>query len=253
MKFVARYVIKWHDTDANRRVTPTRLLMYMEETSNAHLTSAGLGLDELRDARGLAFLVSRINVRMYAPLYIDDEIDVETWVCESRGLSFVRCYRVLKREEVVAEAYSVWALMDLCEGRLLPATAFPYEIEPEESLGKEHSARLRMPPMGQMVLAGERRIVYSDIDYNQHMNNTHYPNMLCDFTPEIEKKRVVGYMLSFVHEAAYGQTLNIYRAKGENGAYFFRAINEDGQTCLEAMLMTEEMRTVLHEQNGGEI
>lgn len=253
MKFTARYTIKWHDTDANRRLTPSRLLMYMEETSNEHLVAAGMSLDELRDGRGLAFLVSRISVRIYAPLYADDEIDVQTWVCESRGLSFVRCYRVLCREKTVAEAYSVWALMDLREGRLLPATAFPYNIEPEEPLGKELSARLRMPSIDRMELAGERRIVYSDIDYNRHMNNTHYPNMLCDFTPEIENRGVVGYTLSFVHEAAYGRTLKMYRMSGEDGAYFFRAIGEDGQTCLEAALLTEELPITTTEGKGEKI
>ena len=251
MKFVARYTIKWHNTDVNRRVTPMHLLMYMEETSNAHLVSAGMSFDELRDQKGLAFLVSRINVLMHAPLYVDDEIDVETWVCESRGLSFVRCYRVLKQETVVAEAYSVWALMDLKTGNLLPASAFPYEIEPDEPLGRELSARLRVPPIAQMDLVGKRRIVYSDIDYNGHMNNTHYPNMLCDFTPDIERTRVVGYTLSFLREAAYKQTLDIYRCGGEDGTHFFRAVNEAGEVCLEAMLKTEGATLEQPAKNGG--
>ena len=36
-----------------------------------------------------------------------DEIDVETWVCESRGLGFQRCFRILRGDTVAAEAFSL--------------------------------------------------------------------------------------------------------------------------------------------------
>lgn len=239
MKYIKRYTVKWHDTDSNRNLTPTHLLMYMEETSNYQLLDTGMSLDDLRDQRGLAFLLSRIAVRVYAQLHAGEDIDVETWVCESHGLSFLRCFRVLRGKEVVAEAYSVWALMDLNEHKLLPASAFPYALEPELPLGSEVSARVRFPAQGGMDLVGERKIVYSDIDYNGHMNNTHYPNMLCDFTPDIRRKNVVGFTLSFVHEAAFDHTLKIYRSAREDG-YFFRTVDEDGNVCLEALLLTED-------------
>jgi YbgC/YbaW family acyl-CoA thioester hydrolase len=244
MKYTQRYTVKWHDTDANRRLTPSHLLMYMEETSNRHLIDAGMSLDDLRDQKGLAFLLSRIAIRIYQPLYAEDEIRVETWVCESRGLSFVRCFRVLRGGEVTAEAYSVWALMDLHAKKLLPATAFPYQIEPELPLGPALSARVRFPSVSQMECAGHRRIVYSDIDYNGHMNNTKYPNMLCDFTPDIRSKEVVGITLSFLHEAAYDHELAVYRCPTDGG-YCFRTVDGDGTVCLEAMLLTEPLSDVV--------
>ena len=238
MKFTYRYQIKWHDTDANRQVLPSQILAYMQETSNYHLISAGMSLDEPRDRYGLAFLLSRISMRIYQPLYAGDEIEVQTWVCESRGLSFHRCFRIVRGEETVAEAFSIWALLDLNTQRLLPSTAFPYQIEPEPPLGGELAARIRLPALATMQEVGERTIVYSDIDYNGHMNNTRYPNMLCDFTPDIRARRATGITLSFLHEAAYGHTLKIYRSE-RAGGYDFRTVDQDGTTCLEAVLMLE--------------
>ncbi len=240
MKYTKHYTVKWHDTDANRQITPSHLLMYMEETSNHHLIDSGMSLDELRDSHQLAFLLSRIAIRIYQPLYANDEIDVETWICASRGLAFVRCFRVLRNEETVAEAYSVWALMDIAQKKLLPVSAFPYQIEPELPLGAQLSARVRFPSLDTMMYVGDRRIVYSDIDYNGHMNNTHYPNMLCDFTPDICDKQVVGITLSFLHEAAFDHTLRVFRCEREGGGYYFRTVDESGTTCLEAMLLTED-------------
>jgi len=241
MKFSYRFITKWHDTDANREVRPSQILAYMQETSHHHLIASGMSLDELRDSRGLAFILSRIVLRVYAPLYANQEIDVQTWVCESRGLSFQRGFRILRGEETVAEAFSVWALLDLNAGKLLPVSEFPYDIEPDPSLGAAFAGRLRLPPLDAMQQIGERKIVYSDIDYNGHMNNTHYPDMLCDFTPDITACRATEFTLSFLREAPFGATMKIYRAPRPNGGFFFRTVNSLGETCMEASVCVEKV------------
>ena len=249
MKYTHRYTIRWHDTDAKREVRPSQILAYMQETSNYHLCSAGMSLDELRDRHGLAFLLSRISLRLYLPLHTGEEIEVETWVCESRGLRFHRCFRILRGEDVIAEAFTVWALCDLHTGKLLPVGAFPYDIEPEEPLGKEFLARVRIPSIDLMDEVGTRKIVYSDIDYNKHMNNTRYPDMLCDFVPDMDRHRAVGVTLSFLNEAGFGTALKIFRAErplsdpavSAGTEFCFRTLDESGKVCLEALLKLEKI------------
>ena len=104
MKFVKEYTTRWHDTDAARIVRPTQLLVYMQETSNAHLDSTGHNLDRLRDEHSLAFLLSKTKIALYAPLYAHEEIRVETFTAESRAFGFNRYYRILRGDEVIAAA-----------------------------------------------------------------------------------------------------------------------------------------------------
>lgn len=238
MIYTEKYTVTWHDTDANRCVRPSQILMYMQETANRHLQAYGCDLDCLRDERGLGFLLSRITLRIYEPLYAYEEIEAQTWICESRGLSFNRCFRILRGETVIAEAFTVWALMDLRARRLVSNEEFIYPFEGEDALALDIPLRFRVPSAEQMEAAGERRIVYSDLDYNGHMNNTRYPDMLCDFTPRIRERRVIGCAISFLHEAAFGKTLSIYR-QDSRGECLFRTLDEDGNTCLEARLITE--------------
>ena len=235
MKFLQHYTVKWHDTDLNRCVTPSALLMYMQETAGEHLKSLLFSMDDLRDKMGLAFLLSNISIYIYEPLYADDEIDVETWVCDGRGLSYPRSFRILRDGKTVAEANSVWGLLDIESRRLLRTDESPFTAEAEEACQLPLPKRLCVLRTEDMEEAGERRIVYSDIDYNGHMNNTHYPNLLCDFTPDICNCRVKGLRLSFLHEAAYGHTLRVYRKETEDG-FRFRMIDADGTLCTEALL-----------------
>ena len=236
MKFVKEYTTRWHDTDATRIVRPTQLLVYMQETSNAHLDSTGHNLDRLRDEHSLAFLLSKTKIALYAPLYAHEDIRVETFTAESRAFGFNRYYRILRGNEVIAAADTTWALIDLNSRQLCKADAFDFGFEHEPSLDIGLPPRFRVPHTDELELLGERRIVYSDLDYNMHMNNTRYADMLCDFMPLEDIPKIKGISLSYLHEAAFGDVIKIY-AKRSDGRYSFRTVNQNGITCLEAEML----------------
>ena len=241
MKFTQRYTVKWHDTDANRQARPSALVTYLQETANEHVTHTGLSLDEMRDRFGLAFILGGLSVRAYEPLCAGDNIEVETWTCGERGFRHNRCFRVLRDGKTVAEATSQWALVNLTDGSLVKVEDMPYRIEPEEPITlPDLPTRLKMPPLSQMEPAGERRIVYSDIDYNGHMNNTRYPDMLCDFIPKMCESRMTGIVLSYRKEAAFDHTLRVFRQKVDGG-YFLCTIDEQRNVCTEALVKLESV------------
>ena len=94
-----------------------------------------------------------------------------------------------------------------------------------------------------MKQVGERCTVYSDLDYNGHMNNTRYPDMLCDFTDGMTSREVVGFSLSYLQEAAFGKKLTVYRLDDDE-EHAFRTVDEEGNTCLEAKLFTRKITNV---------
>ena len=239
MKFTQHYTIKWHDTDANRQVRPSALVTYFQETANEHLIHLGVSLDKLRDTHGLAFILGGISLRVYEPLFAGDAIEVQTWVHGERGFRHNRCFSAMRNGKIIAEATSQWALVNLQNGSLVKVEYMPFQMEPDVAITiSDLPPRLRMPQISEMELAGERRIVYSDIDYNGHMNNTRYPDMFCDFVPEICKNRVMGMVLSYRNGANFGHTLCVFRDKTESG-YLFCTQDEDGSICTEALVQLE--------------
>ena len=235
MKYTEKYKVKWHDTDASRRVRPSEMLVYMQETANLQFVSHGRDLDSERDKDGYAFILSKICIDVHAPLYAYEDIEVETFTCESRGFSFNRCFRILRGGEVIAEALSVWALINIRDAKLIRAEVYDVGFENEPILCPAAPLRIKMPPADSFSECGKRRIVYSDIDYNMHMNNTHYPDMLCDYLPLADVERIRGISLSYLHEAAYGDRISVWGVKRESG-YLFRTFNEKGEVCLEAQI-----------------
>ena len=235
MKFVQKYQTTWHDTDANRRVRPTQLLVYMQETSNRHLQVLDCCLDNLRDDKGLAFLLSKIKLAIYKPLYAYEDITVETWTSDSKGFAFNRFYAIKRGEELIAAADTTWALLSLAKKKLCKVDEVDFGFENDPAIDIGLPARFRVPKTELLSLLGERKIVYSDLDYNMHMNNTKYADMLCDFLPYEQIENIKGISLSYLHEAAFGDSIKIY-ACAEEGKYNFRTVNTEGTVCLEAQI-----------------
>lgn len=243
MRFSKIYRTRWHDTDAARCVRPSQLLVYMQETSNHHVASFGTSLDTLRDTKHLGFILSKLRMEIHRPLSAFEEIRVETWTNPARGFSSGRCFRILCGDEVIAEADSVWALVNTENGQLCKPEESGYAFEDEAPLTLSLPPRVRIPADLSLTPVAERPIVYSDLDYNMHMNNTRYPDMLCDYLPLDEVARVRGFCLSYLREAAFGDTLTILRAESGDVRYF-RTLNRAGDVCLEATITLQSAKSV---------
>jgi len=241
MKWSETYRINTHDCDAEGIVRASLTLRYMQETANLQMKNQHPSNEELRE-RDMAFLLSRICMRIYVPLYAGDGITVTTWACESRGVSYNRCYRICRGNEVTAEAAAVWGLVGISDRRLIRVGEVDFGFAVDEPL--DIPTRVRIPHDRTLSLVGERQIVYSNLDVNRHMNNTNYPDMLCDFLPDMESKRVKEMSVSFANEAKFGEVLKVYTAKADDDEvseeeYLFRTIRKDGLTNIEAVVKLE--------------
>lgn len=233
------YLTRWHDTDASRVLRPSAMLTYFEETADLHVRSVGKSLDAMRDENKVGFILSRMTMVFHRPVAADAELLVQTFTCEGHGFSTRRDFRAIDGDEVVAEATSTWALVDVESKRPIRIANAPFEFRHEAPLTIDAPVRVMIPKDLELEKVGERRIAYSDIDYNLHMNNTRYPDMLCDFMPNMSGKRMRRVTMSFLHEAALSHTLSVYRAE-QNGIYYFRTLDGDC-VCLEAEVEIENV------------
>jgi Acyl-ACP thioesterase len=241
MKQIEKYIINSHDIDINGIASPSSVLRYLQETANLEHYRHGPTTDDLR-AGGKAFIVSKIALNMYRPLRVYDEITVESWLCKTKAMSFLRCGRILHGSMPVAELTSVWALVDINNHRLLRADDIELGFGYDEPLEMEAPPRILLPHDIIMSLAGERSVSYGDVDLNRHMNNTNYLNMFYGFIPVIEKKSVVSAMVFYQSEAPLGETLKIYRSCNElDDVYCFRTIRPGGIINAEAIIRLDDL------------
>ena len=240
MLYTEKFRVRWHDTDARREMRPSEVLAYMQECANHQFRTHAKTLDKMRDEDGVGFILSRIAIDFLAPIHAYEEIEVRTATCAGHGLCFPRRFEMLRDGKVVARAMSQWAMVRVADRALLRVTDAPLCFGDEPEIETATPLRHRAPRELAFEKVGERRIGYADLDYNMHMNNTKYPDTVCDFLPFPGKTTVTGMSLSYCREARLGDTLTVERADGGDGLFFFRAKSGD-TLCLEASVYTKQL------------
>lgn len=238
MKWSGEYTVNANDVDFNNVVSVSNMLRYMQDAANHEMEDDGLSYNELFE-RGYSFVLSRIRMSFYSPLYSHDKLEVQSWACESKGVQFNRCYRIIKNGVIAAEAVSVWALVGVNDRKLhrVGELEMPYVID--EMIELDLPARFKIPEDVGMHLMCERMVEFADVDMNGHMNNTHYPDILCSHLSESMKgQRVISMGISFLSEAPLGESIKIYSGMSD-GVHYVRTVKEDGHVNVEAEIITE--------------
>ena len=106
MKFEKHFEAFSTDAGHNHLVRPAAIVRYLQEAAVHQMLTEGPSYRELWE-QGLAFILSRLNLRLYLPLYEYERFTVQTWACAERGASFGRSYRLIRGDDVVAEAVAV--------------------------------------------------------------------------------------------------------------------------------------------------
>lgn len=235
MKYEKQFQVFATDTGRDGTVRPSALLRYCQQGAGNQMLAEGASYAQLF-ADGLAFVLSRMHLQVYAPLREYETVTVQTWTCLEKGASFGRGYRLLNGDTVVAEAMSVWALLNLREKRLMRVEEAPCRYARDEPL--PIPCRLVMPRVPLHTVA-TRTVLPEDVDCNGHLNNTRYADWLCNHLPD--GAMVTDLQLHYVNEAPLGAAVEILYGTADDGrTHVFETRLPDGRCNVRAILTTKE-------------
>lgn len=240
MKYSVKYRLTSLDIAPNGAVRPGSLLRYFQEAVNLQMRDNPPSSEELF-ARGHAFILSRTGMKIYTDLSVYDEIEVVTWANTSKGATFVRSAQIFNGGVLAADIVTVWALVDINEKKLVRVKDAVLGIGTLDELPEIGVPEKVRVPEGEMEKVGEKTVFYSDTDRNDHMNNTRYVDMICDFLPDVENKKVRSFTVNYVTESRLGEKLDIYH-KNIDGLDYFCAVKEDGKHSLDVVMTLEEIK-----------
>ncbi len=224
-----------HDVDYNGVARMSSLMKYIQSAAQTQLTGNGMSYDELRSMHR-AFILSRIKIEFTESVMAYDKVTAVTYPCESRGYSFFRCYALEKNGRTIGRAVSVWALIDTESRSLVKVNNFDLGLETHEPLDLSLS-RFTLPSV--MAEVGKYTVSYGDLDQNNHMNNTRYPDMYSNFLP-LDGKRIGTISINYLNEAPRGERLRVERAE-DGDIFYFRTYRQDGKVNTEAEIILENI------------
>ncbi len=162
---------------------PASIINYFQDCSTFHSEDIGRGLDYL-NVNHRIWLLNSWHLKLMEPARLGDEITISTWPYAFQGFYGYRNFLMKNQQDkLVAVADSLWVYMDTESGKPLKVPEdhggyileAPYPMEPAKR-------KLELP--GQLEARDTFRVIKSNIDSYNHVNNGQYIKMAQEYLPD---------------------------------------------------------------------
>lgn len=194
------------------------LFSFMQEVALTHVTRLDFGWQFL-GSRNLFWALSKFRVKIFRLPRWNEEILIRTWGKAHAAYTQPRDFQMFDAAgNLVMCATSVWIILDRTNFALQKLDDFEDKmfLLPEVDAMAEKAKKVR--PLTLREAEQFKAVVYSDLDMNQHVNNTRYLQWLLD-APEFER-RSVGQLaevsVNYVAQARLGDAYAIQTESADN-------------------------------------
>lgn len=179
--FRKQYQIDAIHLDCHGRAKPSVLLFFAQEVAGQHCLELALDWDSLA-ARRMFWAVIRNRVQISRLPGAGEVLTVETWPMPTTRTAYPRSTIAYDEQgNEVFRAISLWVLMDMdSRSMILPGKSGV--VVSGALRGNELAAPGSILPKTRQNQTC-RRVCYTDLDRNGHMNNTRYLDWIDDLLP----------------------------------------------------------------------
>ena len=229
-----KYRIEPQDVDFTLRASASSIISYMLNVAGIDADSKGFGVAALQGEK-CTWVLSRLGVEIMQQPTQYSNIVIDTWVNEFNRLSSTRNFRMRMDSELLAAGVTQWCMLNMESRQVVDMSLLKDTYERamvDEASPISAPARLRP---AEYAASSERPVVYSDIDFNRHVNTLRYVDMVFDAISleAIESNRGMRIDFNFIAEALYGEVLTVaHTCKGN--VWQFEISSNSGKTLCRA-------------------
>jgi acyl-ACP thioesterase len=208
------YPVGFTAVDESDGLTLAAAFDYFQEAAIRHAENLGVGRDPMA-ALGQGWVLSRISVAMRRRPRQTEPVTVRTWPRGWEKLFAIRDFDIQDGDGTpLAIARSRWLIVDLEKRRPLRPQAIMGKLPLNEGLDALPEGGKGLDPVLGMERAAERTAVYSDIDFNGHMNNARYVQWIQDITEPgtLGQAKAMRLDINYLREVKLGETLELWKA-----------------------------------------
>jgi len=217
-----------HEWEINfTQCAPNGFLKYVDLCNLLQLTAAehsilgGLSFNDMQ-VFDQAWVLSRIRIEIQDLPKWQDKVVVKTWIESLQGSSSIRNIEMYLNGKKIAGATTFWVVFNT-KARKAEALALPhahYEKFPDWHATEIPFSRINV--LKETVAVSERKVVLSDLDIVNHVNNTKYLEWCLD-TLDVKlvlRKEIVALEMNFLRELNLEDEVQIRNDSVEKPGYF---------------------------------
>lgn len=242
IRYSKTFEVHYYEIDKYQEATPVSILNYLEETAICHSESVGFGIGKLLEMN-MGWVLNRWKVKMKRYPKWNEKIIIETWPSSFDRFYANREFKIFDEErKEIGRASSRWILLNLIKKRPL---RIPVEIGEAYGIEAEKAFEF-FCDFNNEVISDEGMDFYvrrSDIDTNNHVNNTKYLEWILEVIPSGTQKNYLlkEFEILYKKETTYGNSIlsNCSSiAEEDNSNAFLHTITEKDRNLELAVAKT---------------
>lgn len=229
-----KYRVEPQDVDFTLRASTSAIVNYMLNVAGCDAHNKGFGVEVLQSS-SLTWVLMRLGVEVYERPEQYEEVEIDTWISDFNRLASTRNFRMRIGDRVVASGVSLWCVLNI-ETRESVDMSMMKQAHDEFIVAEPSPIAT---PMRLRAVAVEnsvsRPVVYSDIDFNRHVNTLRFIDMIFDTMPleEFEHRDAIRLDVNFLAEARYGEVISVGYIN-DGAARSFEIASDSGKVLCRA-------------------
>lgn len=216
MKHTSKITLYSSYFDINDRLSPKSILNIFQDVAAVHGEELGVGYLSMLE-KNLYWVLSRVKFDIIKMPDVNQTVIIETWPQVKGRIDFDRDMRIMSEEgEVLIIATSKWCVIDTVKRMLQRTDNVNYDGEYYIVKNYEDRFNKIMMPVENFEEKFIHVVRYSDLDHNQHMNNTNYANLVVN---ALENKIFNHFEINFISECVDKDEIHVCLFKNGNSQY----------------------------------
>ena len=173
------YIVSNNDVDNRFQLKVPAIFRYFQDvalfaTEDAKVDSISLS------QRNIDWVITRMAVEIIRLPKCDEVIYVHTYPGKNMAMLYPRYFFITDKDDnVIVRCSSIWALIDNSTRKVIVDRDVISKL-PEEKRDDQLPMPEKIPLPEEFTFIENRKIHYSDLDFNSHMNNVRYVELLMD-------------------------------------------------------------------------
>ncbi len=240
--FTVKDKVDYFDCDNRNEMRISAAIRCMQRCSCEQMIRLGIPLEKLI-AEGMSLILTKICIKVHRMPLCNEPLIVGTIPVRAVGIKYQREYFIESDSgERLISAFSYWILIDPPTRKLVRPSQFPYDWDLRPSWGEEIIGDIPFPKTNvPETIRATIPIRYSDIDWNDHVNNTIYADFVCEaLLDDIRANRKIDvFSIRFKTESLLGDRICVSSETLEGGECYLLGRHERG-ICFESLVRFKE-------------
>jgi acyl-ACP thioesterase len=224
------FSIKSYDSDQTGKLTLHTLFHFLQECAwdNARLNDFGF---EFLESKNAYWVLSRILVQMDEYPNWRDDIKIKTWPKGTHGFFALRDFEVYKNDKVIGRVTTSWLILNKDSKRPQRLDQFNFV---QEDFIHDHAINKNLDKIGiprELEKVTERKVYYSDLDVNKHVNNATYVRWILDSYFSDSEKEITEFEINFLSELYLNDHFTVHKAIAEQEHFYILKNLKDREVC----------------------